>query len=42
MSDFCPKCKSDEAYGMMGNWLQCLMCGYLDKNPQVTKGDKSK
>lgn len=34
--EYCPKCKSDEAYGMMGNWLQCLICGYVDKNP---KGD---
>ena len=32
--DYCPQCKSDEAYGMMGNWLQCLMCGYIDKNPK--------
>ena len=29
----CPKCKSDEAYGRMGNWNQCLMCGYVDKTP---------
>jgi len=29
----CPNCKSDEAYGRMGNWDQCLKCGYIDKEP---------
>ena len=27
----CPKCKSDEAYGIMGTIYQCLMCGYTEK-----------
>jgi hypothetical protein len=40
MSDVCPQCKSDEAYGMMGNWLQCLMCGYIDKNPSQEKDNQ--
>ena len=37
MTSVCPKCKSDEAYGRMGNWDQCLMCGYIDKNPQQSQ-----
>ena len=41
MSDYtCPQCKSDEAFGRMGNWDQCLKCGYIDKNP-ITKLIKS-
>lgn len=28
----CLQCKSDEAFGIMGRWYQCLMCGFIDKD----------
>ena len=37
MTPTCPECKSDEAFGRMGNWDQCLICGFVDKNPTKNK-----
>lgn len=32
---FCPKCKSDEAFGKMGYVYMCLKCGWDER----TDGD---